>query len=169
MIPKAPTIPRRSALWGAIHKRLADPLERRAEQRKADLDTAIFAYEKGYYLKDDYYNGVNLAFMLDTRAAKEQGDDRIADRVRAKRVHARLSRRLEQQSPSERQGDNRGSREEGYWMRATMAEVHAGLGNAAGAQEWMAKARAFASEPWMVATSESRSTSFVSYWKPRLD
>ena len=41
-------------------------------------------------------------------------------------------------------------------MRATMAEAHAGLGNAAGEQEWLEKARAFAPEPWMVSTTQEQ-------------
>ena len=128
--------------------------QRTAEQRKADLDTAIFAYEKGYYLKDDYYNGINLAFLLDTRALQEDGDDRIADRVQARRVRERLVRRLEPQI-AERAGKEttKELRDEGYWMRATMAEAHAGLGDAAGERAWLDKARAFASEPWMVSST----------------
>ena len=155
--PEGANDPETLGIWGAIHKRLAGRPERSAEQQKADLDTAIFAHEKGYYLKDDYYNGINLAFLLDTRAAKEQGDDRIADRVQARRVRERLARRLEQQI-AEREGKEttKDLREEGYWMRATMAEAHAGLGNAAGEQEWLDKARSFASEPWMVSTTQEQ-------------
>ena len=155
--PEGAKDPETLGIWGAIHKRLAERPERSAAQRKADLDAAIFAYEKGYYLKDDYYNGINLAFLLDTRAAKEQGDDRIADRVQARRVRERLVRRLEQQI-AEREGKETTQelREEGYWMRATMAEAHAGLGNAAGEKEWLDKAQAFAPEPWMVSTTQEQ-------------
>jgi hypothetical protein len=155
--PEGTNDPETLGIWGAIHKRLAERPERSAEQQKADLDTAIFAYEKGYYLKDDYYNGVNLAFLLDTRAARQQGDDRIADRVQARRVRERLARRVAQQI-AERDGKETSKelREEGYWMRATLAEAHAGLGDAAGEREWLEKARAFAPEPWMVSTTEEQ-------------
>jgi hypothetical protein len=155
--PEGANDPETLGIWGAIHKRLAERPERSAEQQKADLDTAIFAYEKGYYLKDDYYNGVNLAFLLDTRAARGRGDDRIADRVQARRVRERLAPRVAQQI-AEREGKEttRELREEGYWMRATLAEAHAGLGNAAGEQEWLEKARAFAPEPWMVSTTQEQ-------------
>jgi MAP3K TRAFs-binding domain len=155
--PEGANDPETLGLWGAIHKRLAECLERTAEQRKADLNSAIFAYEKGYYLKDDYYNGINLAFLLDTRALQEEGDDRVADRVQARRVRERLVRRLEPQI-AEREGKEttKELRDEGYWMRATMAEAHAGLGNAAGEKAWLDKARAFAPEPWMVSTTEEQ-------------
>jgi Tetratricopeptide Repeats-Sensor len=152
--PEAANDPETLGIWGAIHKRLAEHSERSAEQQEVDLNTAIFAYEKGYYLKDDYYNGINLAFLLDTRAAKEQGDDRIADRVQARRVRERLARRLEQQI-AEREGKENSEelRAEAYWMRATMAEAHAGLGNAVLEQDWLKKAGAFKPEPWMVTTT----------------
>jgi hypothetical protein len=155
--PEGANDPETLGIWGAIHKRLAECPERTAEQRKADLNSAIFAYEKGYYLKDDYYNGINLAFLLDTRALQEEGDDRVADRVQARRVRERLVRRLEPQI-AEREGKEttKELRDEGYWMRATMAEAHAGLGNAAGEKAWLDKARAFAPEPWMVSTTEEQ-------------
>ena len=155
--PEGANDPETLGIWGAIHKRLAERSQRTAEQRKADLDTAIFAYEKGYYLKDDYYNGINLAFLLDTRALQEEGDDRIADRVQARRVRERLVRRLEPQI-AERAGKEttKELRDEGYWMRATMAEAHAGLGDAAGERAWLDNARAFASEPWMVSSTEDQ-------------
>jgi hypothetical protein len=152
--PEGSNDPETLGIWGAIHKRLAELPERGAEQQKADLDTAISAHEKGYYLQDDYYNGINLAFLLDTRAARERGDDRIADRVQARRVRERLVRRLERQiAGREGKETTEELREEGYWMRATMAEAHAGLGNAAGAEQWLDKARAFAPEPWMASTT----------------
>ena len=105
-----------------MHKRLAERPERRPEQRKADFETTIFAYEKGYDLNDNYYDGINLAFLLDTSADQEQGEDRMADRVLARRVRERLVRRLERQI-AEREGEETTEelREEGYWMRATMA------------------------------------------------
>lgn len=155
--PEGANDPETLGIWGAIHKRLSERLERSAGQQQADLDTAIFAYEKGYYLKDDYYNGINLAFLLDTRAAKEQGDDRIADRVQARRVRERLVRRLEPQiAERELKETTEELKEEGYWMRATMAEAHAGLGNAALEQEWLVKAKNFAPEPWMAQSTEEQ-------------
>jgi hypothetical protein len=155
--PEGANDPETLGIWGAIHKRLAERPERSVAERQADLDAAIFAYEKGYYLKDDYYNGINLAFLLDVRAAQGHGDDRIADRVQARRVRERLARRLEPQI-AEREGKETTEelREEGYWMRATMAEAHAGLGNAAGEKAWLDKARAFAPQAWMASTTEEQ-------------
>src|SRR4029077_530460 len=51
-------------LWGAVHKQLwnktGDP---------AALNAAIRSTERGYYLRNDYYNGINYAFLLNVRAA----------------------------------------------------------------------------------------------------
>jgi hypothetical protein len=38
-----------------------------------DLAKAIRAYGRGYFIRNDYYNGINFAFLLDVRAANSQG------------------------------------------------------------------------------------------------
>src|SRR5205823_1570511 len=45
-------------LWGAVHKRLWD-----LTKDQKYLDDAIRAYERGFYIKNDYYNGINYAFL----------------------------------------------------------------------------------------------------------
>src|SRR5262249_30219436 len=42
-------------LWGAIHKRLWT-----ATNVRQHLDRAIRSYSRGYFIKDDYYNGINF-------------------------------------------------------------------------------------------------------------
>ena len=49
-------------LWAAVHKRLFE-----INQNADALEEAIFALERGFFIKRDYYNGINLAFMLDTK------------------------------------------------------------------------------------------------------
>ena len=68
-IPTSRTTRKRSGLWGAIHKRLWD-----IDQDRASLDVAVNAYERGFYLKQDYYNGINLAFLLNVRASVQQAE-----------------------------------------------------------------------------------------------
>ena len=51
-------------LWGAVHKRLW-----KKTQDVTTLDKAVRGYERGFYLRNDYYNGINLAFLLNVRAA----------------------------------------------------------------------------------------------------
>lgn len=59
-------------LSGAISKRLNE-----ISDDVKYLDNAISFYEKGFNLKQDYYNGINLAFMLykKTGLLKEQNQD----------------------------------------------------------------------------------------------
>jgi MAP3K TRAFs-binding domain len=112
-------------LWGAIHKRLWDELENRD-----DLDEAIRAYARGYYIKNDYYNGINYAFVLDVRASSTVGDEAMADRVLARRtrrdVLAVCNRLLESALTPDKQ-ESLGS-EEVFWIGATKVEALFGLG-----------------------------------------
>ncbi len=80
------TDPETLGLWSAIHKRRAEMDERSASERKEDLDMAIQASERGFLIKRDYYNGTNLAYLLNYRASMSSGDNRIADNVLASRV-----------------------------------------------------------------------------------
>ncbi len=70
LLPLAPEVSSDAetvGLWGAIHKRLWD-----VNGDRADLDRAIAAYERGFYLRRDYYNGINFAFLLDQRSLLER-------------------------------------------------------------------------------------------------
>ena len=123
-------------LYGAVQKRLWD-----ATQAAAHLDLAIWAHEKGFYVKNDYYNGINLAFLLNVRAALKAGSDpaeAIADFVtaqRTRRVVLRLCESLLESKPAPKGADE-------YWIKASMAEAYAGLGDDAKAQELLEAARA---------------------------
>lgn len=50
-------------LWGAVHKRLWE-----VNKDRAHLNDAIRAYERGFYLRNDHYNGINFAYLLNVRA-----------------------------------------------------------------------------------------------------
>ena len=107
-----------AGLWGAIHKRLWT-----ATGDRAHLDKAIRSYSRGYFIKDDYYNGINYAFLLNVRAAKSDGDDAVADRVLARRVRAEVLTLCDAAlgaptlNPDAR-----------FWITATKAEALYGMG-----------------------------------------
>jgi hypothetical protein len=106
-------------LWGAIHKRLWGET-----QNREDLDESVKAYARGYYIKNDYYNGINYAFMLDVRASCSAGDEALADRVLARRVRADvliICDLLLQAAPS-------ADSDEPFWIAATKVEALIGLG-----------------------------------------
>ena len=109
-------------LWGAIHKRL---WELRSDP--ADLDEAIRAYARGFYIKNDYYNGINYAFMLDVRAASSAGDEGIADRVLARRVREEVLAICDGLLAAEGRESHLPG-DEKFWISATKVEALFGLG-----------------------------------------
>jgi hypothetical protein len=86
--PETSTDTETLGLYGAVHKRLWD-----ATEAGPHLDKAIWAHEKGFHVKNDYYNGINLAFLLNVRAALKADDDpaeAIADFILAQRTRRRV-------------------------------------------------------------------------------
>ena len=72
-------------LWGSVHKRLWE-----LTKESSYLDEAVRAYERGFYLRNDYYNGINYAYLLNERAAHPIGlAEAVADFVQARRIYAR--------------------------------------------------------------------------------
>jgi tetratricopeptide (TPR) repeat protein len=89
--PESTNNPETLGLWGAVHKRMWD------EYRNLQfLDESISAYERGFYLKQDNYNGINLSFLLNVRAVETlltgKKDDAIADFVVANRIRKEVVR-----------------------------------------------------------------------------
>jgi hypothetical protein len=110
-------------LWGAIHKRLWDQT-----QNGDDLDEAVKAYGRGYYIKNDYYNGINYAFVLDLRASQSAGDDSLVDHLLASRIRRdvlSICDRLLQAAPEAQQQTDS---DEPFWIGATKVEALFGLG-----------------------------------------
>jgi hypothetical protein len=134
-------------LWGAIHKRLWD-----LTREKENLDTAIFAYEKGFYLKNDYYNGINLAFLYDLHASLSAGKDAVADSVLATRVRKKVLTICDAILP---QGDKLRP-EDRYWLLATMAEAWTGLDEDSKAQASLDQAKALNQPKWMSDSTEEQ-------------
>jgi MAP3K TRAFs-binding domain len=125
-------------LWGAVHKRLWDET-----RDPAHLDEAVRGYERGFYLRNDYYNGINLAYLLNVRAANAQSRaEAVADFVQAERV------RREVLEICEKELKEGGLSADGkYWVMATMAEAYLGIGDEAGARQKLDEA--VASADWM--------------------
>jgi hypothetical protein len=118
-------------LWGAIHKRLWD-----VTVNPEDLDDAVRAYARGYYIKTDYYNGINYAFVLDVRSSCSDGDDALVDRLLARRIRKdvlKICDRLLQATSVTAEpglkhfGPGPGG-DEPFWIGATKVEALFGLG-----------------------------------------
>jgi len=85
LLPETSSDSETVGLWGAVHKRLWE-----AAGRVDDLARAIRAYARGYFIRNDYYNGINFAFLLNVRASRSEGEEAIADRVLARRVRGEI-------------------------------------------------------------------------------
>jgi tetratricopeptide (TPR) repeat protein len=137
-------------LLQAVHKRMWN-----LAKNRTDLDKAIWSSEKGFYLKNDYYNGINLAYLYNARATISETADAIADFVLAQRTRRRVvticQTLLDQAGP----GTSRDSR---YWTLATLAEAWTGLGEEAKAQESLDKALALDPPPpqWMIDSTQQQ-------------
>jgi tetratricopeptide (TPR) repeat protein len=141
--PETTNDPETLGLWGAVHKRYWD-----LAHDRPDLDVAIGAYERGFYLKQDYYNGINFAFLLNQRSAlyHEAGDvaEAITDFVLARRVRREVLRYGPQVLAAGPIAD-----ETRYWILATMWEAAVGLEDAAAAAAFKAQSDAVPAAKWM--------------------
>lgn len=149
--PATTNDPETLGLWGAIHKRLWD-----LRHQQPDLDESIAAYERGFYVKQDYYNGINLAFLLDLRGLNAlragQRDEGMADAVQARRIRRDVIRYAGQALGKDKDmaDDKR------YWIVATLWEAAAGLGDTSEMQQHEAEARALKVPAWMLETTEGQ-------------
>ncbi|MCM3239595.1 DUF4071 domain-containing protein [Heyndrickxia oleronia] len=117
--PDFSTDPETLGLAGAIYKRLWDKL-----QERSYLDKSISHYEKGFYIKNDYYNGINLAYLLNVRGSLQTGYDSIADYVLANRIRRQvilICKTLISDSNFQERSDQ-------YWIVATLEEAYFGIG-----------------------------------------
>jgi Tetratricopeptide Repeats-Sensor len=149
--------PETIGLWGAVHKRLAELPGRSESQISADIDTAIDALDRGFKLKRDHYNGINLAFMLDMRASRTSGDERIADRVDARRVRRQVADICRAQLAAGIVGDTpEKAQEERFWVKASLAEADLGLGEQVAKERLEAAAIEEKAKDWMIKTARDQ-------------
>jgi Tetratricopeptide Repeats-Sensor len=148
--PETTNDPETLGIWGAIHKGFWDLTE-----DPKQLDESVSAYERGFYLKQDHYNGINLAFLLNVRAKLHHEHGRsaeaIADFVIARRVRADVTRMCEKTlslptlTPDDR-----------FWVVATLWEAAVGLGDAPTAEKWRLDLEGLPHAPGMIATAQSQ-------------
>ena len=158
--PTQTTDPETLGLWGAISKRFWD-----IKTQKSDLDEAIWAYEKGFYLKNDFYNGINFAFLLNVRASISERREAIADVVTAERIRKRVidicNNILNQQKETGKSifiEDD----EQKFWLQASLVEAYFGTGQKEEADKLKAQViqgnANWKPEQWMIDTMEEQLT-----------
>ncbi len=119
--PRISNDPETLGLSGAINKRkfeLTGDLEY--------LERAIESYERGFYVKQDYYNGINVAYMYTQRAnLLEDRFDAIVSYGHANMIRKKVAEICEELMEDEEAFAQRGDRQ---WIYMTMAEAYQGMG-----------------------------------------
>jgi hypothetical protein len=161
LVPETSNDPETLGLWGAIHKRLWE-----LTGNMALLETAIRAYERGFYLRNDHYNGINFAYLQNVRAAESakradaaaSPDEAVslrADAV-ASYVDAAATRREVLQICEGVLANEKLTDDARYWVIATMAEAYLGMGDQAGADRTLEEAFKIASAQWMKDSTQDQ-------------
>ncbi|MDT5272113.1 MAG: hypothetical protein QOH49_4299 [Acidobacteriota bacterium] len=152
--PEESNDPETLGQWGAVHKRLWG-----LTRETGHLDEAVRGYERGFYLCNDYYNGINLAYLLNVRAANARSRaDAVADFVQASRVREEVLSICEGLLKKEKKTKtDKLSAAARYWILATMAEAYLGIGDETGAKKKFKEAVAVIPDPktnkWMKDTT----------------
>jgi hypothetical protein len=145
-------------LWGSVHKGLWE-----LTKESSYLDEAVRAYERGFYLRNDHYNGINYAYLLNVRAAHPVGfAEAVADFVQARRVRREVisicNQWLESNPRTAPLPTGSKFREKRYWVLATLAEAEIGLEEEALGQQRLKEAFAAAPEEWMKRSTQEQVT-----------
>ncbi len=119
--PETVTDPETLGLSGAINKRLYE-----ITKDAAYLKRAIRFYERGFYIKQDYYNGINVAYLYNV-AAKAATDKKEA---LALYYHAnRIRKEVIELCQALINNENFKDRSDGQWIYQTLAEAYKGVGD----------------------------------------
>jgi hypothetical protein len=147
------------------------------------LNRAIGFYSRGYYLRNDRYNGINLAYVLNVRMDSPLDttrEERIADFVWANRIRREVLALCEQERQEIRKRELRvvtrsgpagpdqekrereqkfwekRDREQKYWCLAVEAEAHFGLGEFDAYEKTLAEIPATPHATWMFEAMEQQ-------------
>jgi len=159
-----------------VHKRLWDKTG-----DAASLDKAVRSYARGFFIRNDYYNGINLAFLLNVRCASaldptntsaggtvERRAAAIADFVEASRIREEVLQICDDYlaaNPAPGAGASDEAKQEylknKYWVVASKAEAYLGMGNTAAAETTYEEAYSFAPAPWMISSTKEQREKLV--------
>ena len=119
LTPDTTTDPETLGLSGAINKR-----RYQISLDKQYLERAIHFYERGYYVKQNYYNGINVAFLYNVAAkANENAEEAQAQIYLAAKIRKEIiaiCKTKMQESSFEEYSDK-------PWIYLTLAEAYFGL------------------------------------------
>jgi hypothetical protein len=160
--PESTNDPETIGLWAAVHKRLWQQ-----SKETTHLEISINALERGFKLQNDYYNGINLSYMLNERAALTgiAPAEAIADYVQAQRTRLKVIDICKNTL-----GAGIEDNEEKYWVLATLWEAAVGIDDKEGTGQWEREAKQHVEsnnlQGWMVETTEDQIAKLKELLKP---
>lgn len=145
--------PETLGLGGAINKRL--------HERTGDIvyfEKAIDFYERGFYVKHDYYNGINAAFMYTLKANLVDNEfDAIVCYGRAKMIRQKVAQiclDLVDQEGFEKRGDCE-------WVYQTLAQAYLGMEQEDRIREILPKIEAFSKGAFDMTTFRDQNQKLI--------
>lgn len=133
-------------LWAAVHKRLFE-----VNKDRGVLEEAIFALERGFFIKNDYYNGINLAFMVDVKASISEAPEKDELHSLARYIRRKVKTICKQVFAREDI-----TADEKFWILATLYEASVGTDAPDEATKWYAEAEKVATKGWMKASMDDQ-------------
>lgn len=130
--PEETTNPETLGLLGAINKRLYEILN-----DVEYLKQSLHFYERGYYVKQDYYNAINTAYLYITKAISDKEKqkaniDVYANYGQAIKIWKEIIEKWEQKINTE----DFEKRDDKIWIYLTIAEAYLGISNKGKEQEY---------------------------------
>lgn len=145
---KQTTNPETLGLAGAIYKRLWEE-----SKDYIYLNDSIKYYEKGFYIKNDYYNGINLAYLYNVKANDEkEKNQRITDFITANRIREKVISICNKLYSA----DNFYERSDQYWIIATLEEAYFALGYQEKYESFKNKAKSLTSDNWKKESTDNQ-------------
>lgn len=140
-------------LSGAINKRL---FEETHEVKY--LDISIKYYSKGYHISQDYYNGINYAYLLTLKATLENEKyEAISFFMQSQRVREEIVKiciDLIKQKTFKERGDQK-------WVYQSLAQAYLGLDNQAELKKILAKINKLSQEQFDIDTFKEHNKKLV--------
>ncbi|HTE24179.1 tetratricopeptide repeat-containing protein [Flavitalea sp.] len=162
--------PETVTIAGAIEKKWYD-----ISGNEEHLSNAILFYQRGYFLLNNRYNGINLAYMLNCRANSTlcvTKEEQIADLVNASRARERVIylcdkdlAKIEERKNRESQEKNADEEflnqqaldtEQKFWISVNKAEAYFGLGMFEQYENGKKLAQSIEHKPWMMESFEGQ-------------
>ena len=155
---------------GAVEKKLYE-----IGEGDEHLSNAILFFQRGYYLLNNRYNGINLAYTLNCRANSSlctTKEEQIADMVYANHTRRRvlyicdknwndIKKREERESKDGEENEERLKQrsfdnENKFWICVNRAEAYFGLGDFENYKKAIAEAETIEHEAWMMTSFEDQ-------------